>query len=101
MCAAPHRAVRALIELRISAPHSGVMVTSYRDVVDRIYTLARLHALSVRWRETTTASRLLLLYDGTEVVVGRSMVPIRNITRAALEDVEHDLEHVFGRGWLR
>ncbi|WP_066366390.1 hypothetical protein [Herbidospora mongoliensis] len=89
------------IELRFSAPHSGHMVTSYREVVDRIYSLARLHALSVRWRETTSGSRLLLLYDGTEVVVGRSIVPIRNITRAALDDVEHDLEHVFGRGWLR
>lgn len=101
MCAGGHRRVHDVIELRFSATHSGDMVTSYREVVDRIYTLARLHALSVRWRETTTASRLLLLYDGTEVVVGRSMVPIRNITRAALEDVEHDLEHVFGRGWLR
>jgi hypothetical protein len=43
---------------------------------------------------------MLLLYDGTQVVVARTTVPVRDITMAKLERLRDDLAPVFGKEWM-
>ncbi|MFC4529824.1 hypothetical protein [Sphaerisporangium dianthi] len=77
------------------------MLTAYHEIRDRIYMLARERAVRVDWAETTPLFRLLLLYDHRQVVVARASVPVKGISVRALEDLQADLEHVFGKDWLR
>jgi len=44
--------------------------------------------------------RLLLLYDRNLVVVARTTVPVRDITKAKLDRLHDDLAPVFGKGWM-
>ncbi|MET8156450.1 hypothetical protein ABZT47_08745 [Sphaerisporangium sp. NPDC005289] len=76
------------------------MLTTYQEIRDRIYTLTRDLGMRVDWAETTPLFRLLLLDDDRQVVVARASVPVRGITSRALNDLQADLEHVFGKGWL-
>jgi hypothetical protein len=41
------------------------------------------------------------LYDGTQVVVARTTVPVRDITMAKLERLRGDLAPVFGKEWMQ
>jgi hypothetical protein len=45
--------------------------------------------------------RMLLLYDGDQVVVARATVPVRDITMAKLDRLRDDLAPVFGKDWMR
>ena len=76
------------------------MLTTYQEVRDRIYQLARLHGLQPDWAESTRSVRLLLLYDSAQTVVARSTVPVRDITVAKLERLRDDLAPVFGKEWM-
>jgi hypothetical protein len=76
------------------------VLTTYPAVRDRIYEMARQHDLRPDWVESTRSGRLLLLYDRTQTVVARTTVPVRGITRARLERLRDDLEHVFGKEWM-
>ena len=76
------------------------MLTTYQEVRDRIYQLARLHGLRPDWAESTRSVRLLLLYDSGQTVVARSTVPVRDITVAKLERLRDDLAPVFGKEWM-
>lgn len=76
------------------------MLTTYQEVRDRIYEMARLYKLRPDWTESTRSVRLLLLYDASQTVVARATVPVRDITAAKLERLRDDLAPVFGRnGW--
>jgi hypothetical protein len=77
------------------------LLTSYPEIRDRIYKLARERDLRVEWAETTPLVRLLLLHDHHQVVVARTVVPVRGISVRALDDLQADLEHVFGKDWLQ
>ncbi|MET8141860.1 hypothetical protein ABZU32_16260 [Sphaerisporangium sp. NPDC005288] len=77
------------------------MLSSYQEIRDRIYKLARESSLRVEWAETGRSVRLLLLYDRAQIVVGRAIVPVRDLRSTVLVNLERDLEHVFGEGWLR
>jgi hypothetical protein len=77
------------------------VLTTYSEIRDRIYALAREQNLRVDWAETTLLVRLLLLYDHRQVVVARASVPVKGISVRALSDLQADLEHVFGKGWLQ
>lgn len=77
------------------------MLSTYPEIRDRIYRLARERDLRVDWVETTPSVRLLLLHNRDQVVVARATVPVRDITLRALRDLEADLAHVFGKDWLR
>jgi len=76
------------------------MLTTYQEIRDRIYQLARRNALRPDWVESTRSVRLLLLYDGNQVVVARTTVPVRDITKAKLDRLHDDLAPVFGKGWM-
>ncbi|GLX01451.1 hypothetical protein [Microtetraspora sp. NBRC 16547] len=77
------------------------MLTTYQEVRGRIYTLAYERDLRIDWAETTPLFRLLLLYDHRQVVVARASVPVKGISVRALNDLQADLEHVFGKDWLQ
>lgn len=76
------------------------MLKTYQAIRDRIYEMARQHDLRPDWVESTRSVRLLLLYDRAQTVVARTTVPVREITRARLDRVRDDLEHVFGKDWM-
>lgn len=76
------------------------MLVTYQEIRDRIYALARERDLRIDWAETTLLFRLLLLYDPGHVVVARASVPVKGISIRALNDLQADLEHVFGKDWL-
>jgi hypothetical protein len=76
------------------------VLTTYQEVRDRIYQLARMHGLRPDWPESTRSVRLLLLYDSAQTVVARSTVPVRDITVAKLERLRDDLALVFGKEWM-
>jgi hypothetical protein len=76
------------------------MLTTYPEIRDRIYVLARKHALRVDWRETTRSERILLLYDSRQVVVARARVPLRRMKPDVLAELAYQLEDVFGEGWM-
>jgi hypothetical protein len=44
---------------------------------------------------------MLLLYDGNQVVVARTTVPVRDITMAKLDRLRDDLTPVFGKDWMK
>lgn len=76
------------------------MLTSYQEVRDRIYEMARLHNLRPDWAESTRSVRLLLLYDASQLVVARATLPVRDITMGKLERLRDDLAPVFGKDWM-
>jgi hypothetical protein len=76
------------------------VLTTYQELRDRIYQMARQHGLRPDWVESTRSVRLLLLYDGNQVVIARTTVPVRDITRAKLDRLRDDLAHVFGKEWM-
>jgi hypothetical protein len=78
---------------------NGVL-TSYPEIRDRIYTLARQRNLRVDWIESTRRYRALLLYDSGQVVVARATVPVRHVDSDDLAKLARDLEGVFGKGWM-
>ena len=76
------------------------MLTTYEELRDRIYQMSRQFGYRPDWIESTRSARMLLLYDGTQVVVARTTVPVRDITTAKLERLRDDLDPVFGREWM-
>jgi hypothetical protein len=76
------------------------MLATYPEIRDRIYALARKHALRVDWCETTRSGRQLLLYDSRQVVVARALVPLRRMKPDVLAKLAYQLEDVFGEGWM-
>jgi hypothetical protein len=76
------------------------MLANYPQIRDRIYALARKHELRVDWRETTRSYRLLLLYDSRQAVVARARVPLRRMDPDVLAELAHQLDDVFGEGWM-
>ena len=76
------------------------MLTTYQEVRDRIYEMARRHSLRPDWAESTRSVRLLLLYDSSVKVVARATVPVRDITMAKLERLRDDLAPIFGKEWM-
>lgn len=76
------------------------MLTTYPEIRDRIYELARKHNLRLDWRESGSRTRTLLLYDSGQVVVARGTVPLRHSSRAVLEELDRAFEGVFGEGWM-
>ena len=86
---------------RLASRQVGCRVlTTYQEVRDRIYQLARFHGLRPDWAESTRSVRLLLLYDSAQTVVAKSTVPVRDITVAKLERLRDDLAPVFGKEWM-
>jgi hypothetical protein len=77
------------------------VLSGYPEIRDRIYELAKDRGLRVDWAETTRTVRLLLLYDQTQIIIARAVVPVRAIRPTQLNDLEHALEHVFGKDWLQ
>ncbi|RCG30170.1 hypothetical protein DQ384_15545 [Sphaerisporangium album] len=74
------------------------MLSTYPEIRDRTYGLARELTLRVEWAETGRSVRLLLLYDRAQIVVGRATVPVRDLRLTVLTNLERDLAHVFGEG---
>ena len=80
--------------------YRAAVLATYPEIRDRIYALARKHALRVDWLETKRNYRLLLLYDSRQVVVARARVPLRYMNRGVLAELAYQLEDVFGEGWM-
>ncbi len=75
-------------------------LTTYQELRDHIYALARQYGYRPDWVESTRSVRLLLLYDSDHVVVARTTVPVRDITMAKLDRLREDLAPVFGTEWM-
>lgn len=76
------------------------MLTTYQQLRDRIYQLSRRFGYRPDWVESTRSVRALLLYDGDQVVIARTTVPVRDITMAKLDRLRDDLAPVFGKDWM-
>ena len=76
------------------------MLTTYQELRDRVYELSRRCGYRPDWAESTRSMRMLLLYDGDQVVVARTTVPVRDITLAKLDRLRNDLAPVFGKDWM-
>lgn len=76
------------------------MLTTYQEVRDRIYEMARRYNLRPDWAEYTRSVRLLLLYDASQTVIARAAVSVRDVTVAKLERLRDDLAPVFGKEWM-
>ena len=76
------------------------MLTTYEELRDRIYQMSRQLGYRPDWIESTRSVRMLLLYNGKQVVVARTTVPVRDITMAKLERLRDDLIPVFGKEWM-
>ena len=76
------------------------MLTTYQEIRDRIYQMSRQLGYRPDWIESTRSSRMLLLYDGNQIVVARTTVPVRDITMAKLERLRDDLTPAFGKEWM-
>ena len=76
------------------------MLTTYQELRDRIYEMARRFGYRPDWAESTRWVRLLLLYDSNQIVVARTTVPVRDITMAKLDRLREDLAPVFGKEWM-
>jgi hypothetical protein len=63
------------------------VLSSYPEIRDRIYELARVHEMRVDWTETTRTVRLVLLYDQTQIIIARAVVPVRAIRPSQLKDL--------------
>jgi hypothetical protein len=76
------------------------VLTTYPEIRDRIYELARWHGLRPDWVESTREMRHLLLYDANQIVVARARVPLRRMDADLLARLAGDLEKVFGKDWM-
>jgi hypothetical protein len=76
------------------------VLTTYRELRDRIYQMSRQLGYRPDWIESTRSVRMLLLYDGNQVVIARTTVPVRDITMAKLERLRDDLAPVLGKEWM-
>jgi len=76
------------------------VLTTYQELRDRIYQLSRQFGYRPDWAESTRSARMLLLYDGNQVVIARTTVPVRDITMAKLDRLRDDLAPVFGKDWM-
>lgn len=76
------------------------MLTTYQQLRDRIYQLSRRFGYRPDLVESTRSVRALLLYDGDQVVIARTTVPVRDITMAKLDRLRDDLAPVFGKDWM-
>lgn len=76
------------------------MLTTYPEIRNRIYTLAREHGLRVDWVFTSQSARRLVLYDAGPVPVARATVPLRHVKQIQLMVLENSLANVFGEGWM-
>lgn len=76
------------------------MLTTYPEIRDRIYQLARQHGLRVDWTFASRSERRLVLYDAGQVPVARAAVPLRHIKQIQLTALVNSLEGVFGEGWM-
>jgi hypothetical protein len=76
------------------------VLTTYKELRDRIYQMSRQLGYRPDWIESTRSVRMLLLYDGNQVVIARTTVPVRDITMAKLERLRDDLAPVFGKEWM-
>jgi hypothetical protein len=76
------------------------VLTTYKELRDRIYQMSRQLGYRPDWIESTRSVRMLLLYDGNQVVIARTTVPVRDITLAKLERLRDDLAPVFGKEWM-
>jgi hypothetical protein len=76
------------------------VLTTYPEIRDRIYELARQHGLRPDWVESTREMRALVLYDADQIVVARATVPLRRLEFDTLTRLAHDLETVFGKDWM-
>jgi hypothetical protein len=76
------------------------VLTTYPEIRDRIYELARWHGLRPDWVESTREMRHLLLYDANQTVVARARVPLRRMDADLLARLAGDLEKVFGKDWM-
>jgi hypothetical protein len=75
------------------------MLTTYPEIRDRIYTLARRHGLQVEWVDVTRDRRVVLLYDSRRLRVAKAQVPLRRVDPDALDRLGHNLEEALGEGW--
>jgi hypothetical protein len=91
--------VSIAVDGTLSTQLSGVL-TTYQELRDRIYAMARQHGFRPDWVESTRSVRLLLLYDSPHVVVARTTVPVRDITMAKLDRLREELAPVFGKEWM-
>jgi hypothetical protein len=80
--------------------YRAAMLATYPEIRDRIYALARKHALRVDWLETSRYERILLLYDSRQVAVARASVPLRGMNLGKVAELAYQLEDVFGEGWM-
>jgi hypothetical protein len=83
------------------ARYAIIVLATYQEIRDWIYECARAAGLRPDWVESTRFVRLLLLYDREHKVVARVAVPVRRIRPLAIADLEHRLEGVFGKDWLK
>ena len=95
----PQPVVSSVVDSMLSTTLSG-MLTTYQELRDRIYAMARQQGFRPDWVESTRSVRLLLLYDSNHVVVARTTVPVRDITMAKLDRLREDLAPVFGKEWM-
>jgi hypothetical protein len=73
---------------------------TYQELRDRIYEMSRQFGYRPDWVESTRSVRMLLLYNGNQVIVARTTVPVRDITLAKLDRLREDLAPVFGKEWM-
>ncbi len=78
--------------------YRAAMLATYPEIRDRIYALARKHALRVDWLETARNDRTLLLYDSRQVVVARALVPLRHISPGKLAELAPNWKMPLERG---
>jgi hypothetical protein len=76
------------------------VLSTYPEIRDRIYQLARQRGLLVTWPEKTRSIQVLHLVTPQQVVVAIATVPVRGITTEALERLARDLERMFGKDWM-
>jgi hypothetical protein len=76
------------------------VLSTYQEIRDRIYELARRHNLRPDWIDSTKSSRLLLLYDRQQIVVARAIVPVRYMSPLVINELKYQLEGLFGKDWM-
>lgn len=77
------------------------MLTTYAEVRDRIYELARKGGYRVDWIDDSVRdTREVLLYDSRQHVLARAYVPVRHVDMRKLAKLANTLEHLFGEGWM-
>lgn len=76
------------------------MLTTYQEIRDRIYMLARKHDLRVDWIESNRQERRVMLYDSRQTLVASALVRVLNVSPRSRAQLTHELEGVFGEGWM-